>query len=78
MALDAAKAAKGTGKATIAVDALQMIAAIYHAENQLQDLSCEARVILFFKPCASSFVIFHYCFGQLLLPSATGKSPLYT
>ena len=40
---DAAKAAKGTGRATIAVDALQMIAAIYHAENQLQELSCEER-----------------------------------
>ena len=40
---DAAKAAKGTGRATIAIDALQLIAAIYHAENKLQDLSCEER-----------------------------------
>ena len=40
---DAAKAAKGTSRATIAVDALQMIASIYHAENKLQDLSCEER-----------------------------------
>ena len=43
MTLDAAKAAKGTDRATIAIDALQMIAAIYHAENKLQDLSCEER-----------------------------------
>ncbi|MEE1040243.1 MAG: IS66 family transposase [Lachnospiraceae bacterium] len=40
---DAAKAAKGTSRATIAVDALQMIASIYHAENKLQELSCEER-----------------------------------
>ena len=40
---DAAKAAKGTSRATIAVDALQMIASIYHAENKLQEFSCGER-----------------------------------